>query len=64
MTLHLYLPHAEARLTLAGATKLLSQAGLRLETNGIGFQIAHGRQMLAGCGRFNYEAGRLRSFQL
>jgi len=45
----------DARFTLASATKLLNRAGLRLETNGIGYQIAHGRQMLAGCGRRNYE---------
>jgi len=28
---------------------------MRLETNGEGFQIAYGRQILLGCGRRNYD---------
>jgi len=28
---------------------------MRLETNGEGFQIAYGRQILLGCGLRNYE---------
>lgn len=42
-------------LTVAATTELLRSAGLGLETNGTGYQIAHGRRILAGCGRKNYE---------
>ena len=44
-----------ATLNLATAIDILKRAGLRLETNGVGFQIAHSRQILIGCGRRNYE---------
>ena len=42
-------------LNLDVATQILRRGGMRLETNGEGFQIAYGRQILLGCGRHNYE---------
>jgi hypothetical protein len=37
----------EQREALAQARKLLIDAGMRLESNGAGFQIMHGNQALA-----------------
>jgi hypothetical protein len=48
-------PSQQQSFTLGDATELLQRASLRLETNGIGYQIAHGKQILVGCSRKNYE---------